>query len=212
MKTAAIFLPLLALYACKQVFQKNTTSGSGSFTASQSAKTNGWAQQTGITLNSLQDSIWEQPVQYYLDRPGCSPLALRFYEGNLPLHNSDSVVALFALTTTADPELRPFYRWCLTKAMQLPHIDLAELAAAPARSYAESFPNEFFYYMDQDGTGDRYRIWADAIGYGGYTDTSTESYTDARAALVRHMKKNCRSCNEEINQRIFDFATDCYPQ
>lgn len=119
MRTVAIFLPLLALCACKQVFRKNNATGNGSFTASGAPASYNWAQQMGVTLDPVRDSVWEQPVQYYIGQPECSSLATSFYQGSFPLGNPDSAAALFALTNTSNSDLRPFYRWCLTKAMQL---------------------------------------------------------------------------------------------
>ena len=75
---------------------------------------------------------------------------------------------MLSLVTTNDNNLRPFYRWCLNKTIQIEDGALAEYTGIPARQYAEKFPKEFFEYMDYDTTKEKYGDWVGSISYSGY--------------------------------------------
>ena len=137
-----------------------------------------WQEGFGLTHDTLVDSIWQKPVKFYLDQPGCSPLARDFYFGIFRPSDNDSTAELLELATTDNGQLRPFYRWCLNKTIQIQDGALGEYTGVPARRYAEKFPIEFFVYMDQDTSGSRYLDWTAAISYSGFYDYDNDEQTD----------------------------------
>jgi hypothetical protein len=127
--------------------------------------------------------------------------------------DNHTTAALLALATTDDPDLRPFYRWCLTKTIQIQDGALGEMTGVPARRYAEKFPVAFFEYMDRDTTRKTYLDWVNSISYSGFYDQDDyEKPEDVRERLSRVMKSNCVHCGEKLKVRIDSFAADCFPK
>lgn len=171
-----------------------------------------WQQGFGLTHDPTVDSIWGKPVTFYIDNPNCSPIARDFYTGKFRPEDNPETAALLALVSTNDNTLRPFYRWCLNKTIQIQDGALSEYTGVPARQYAEKFPNEFFTYMDFDSTGAKYLDWVNAIMYSGFYDNDDDKNPlDLRKRLTQTMKVNCKDCNEQLKKRIEDFAMDCFP-
>lgn len=170
-----------------------------------------WQDGFGLTHDPDKDSIWSKPVKFYIDNPKCSPIAIDFYTGQFQPTDNNTTAALLKLATTDDNNLRPFYRWCLNKTIQIQDGALAEYTGVPARQYAEKFPVEFFEYMDIDTTKERYNDWTNAISYSGFYDVDDyKKPQDIRKRLTQMMKDNCKNCNEQLVKRIDKFAKDCF--
>lgn len=170
-----------------------------------------WQKDLGLSNDPDKDSIWKQPVSYYITNKNCSPVAVDFYYGRFRPSDNDSTEALLKLAVTEDSTLRLFYRWCLNKTIQIQDGALAEYTGVPARQYAENFPEEFFIYMDSDTTGTKYEEWVGSISYSGYYDN--EDYQKAqqiREKLMNAMKSKCKNCDDTMYARIKKFANDCF--
>ncbi|MFT4018350.1 MAG: hypothetical protein QM668_15400 [Agriterribacter sp.] len=172
---------------------------------------NNWQDGFGLTHDPDKDSIWGKPVKFYIDNPKCSPIAIDFYTGQFQPTDNNTTAALLKLATTNDNNLRPFYRWCLNKTIQIQDGALAEYTGVPARQYAEKFPKEFFTYMDIDTTKEKYNSWANAISYSGFYDVDDyKKPQDIRKRLTQTMNENCINCSEQLEKRIDKFAKDCF--
>jgi len=173
---------------------------------------NNWQKGFGLTHNPEIDSIWGKPVKFYIDNPKCSPIAIDFYQGQFCPTDNNTTAALLSLVTTNDNNLRPFYRWCLNKTIQIQDGALAEYTGVPARHYAEKYSKEFFEYMDYDTTGNKYAEWVNAIMYSGFYDEDDyRKPQDIRKRMAHAMKTNCRDCDERLEKRIDKFAAECFP-
>lgn len=170
-----------------------------------------WQEGFGLSHDTTVDSIWQKPVKFYLDQPNCSPLARDFYFGIFRPSDNDSTAELLALATTENAQLRPFYRWCLNKTIQVQDGALAEYTGVPARRYAEQFPIEFFIYMDQDTSGSRYLDWTAAISYSGFYDQEDYKQTGKiKKDFADKMKQHCAGCTQDWVMRIEKFVGDCF--
>ena len=173
---------------------------------------NDWQHGFGLTHDPEIDSIWGKPVNFYIHNSKCSPIAIDFYEGQFRPTDNHTTEALLSLVTTNDNQLRPFYRWCLNKTIQIQDGALAEDTGVPARQYAEKFPKEFFEYMDYNTTGEKYDDWVSTILYSGFYDKDDyKKPQDIRIHMTQSMKGNCKNCNEQLIRRIDKFAKDCFP-
>jgi hypothetical protein len=173
---------------------------------------NNWQQGFGLTHEPEIDSVWGKPVKFYIDNPNCSPIAIDFYLGEFRPTDNNTTAALLSLVTTNDNSLRPFYRWCLNKTIQIEDGALAEYTGIPARQYAEKFPKEFFEYMEYDTTKEKYRDWVGSISYSGYYDTDdSKKSNDIRDRMTKKMKQNCTNCVQQMIKRIDTLAMDCFP-
>ena len=171
-----------------------------------------WQEGFGLTHDPETDSIWFKPVKFYIDNPKCSPIAKDFYHGQFRPTDNQTTAALLELVTTDDDNLRPFYRWCLNKTIQIQDGALAEYTGVPARQYAEKFPKEFFQYMDIDTTLEKYKDWVGAISYSGFYDNENYKQTATiRQSMTSLMKRHCKKCNAELQNRIDKLAKDCFP-
>lgn len=171
-----------------------------------------WQQGFGLTHEPEQDTIWGKAVKYYVDNTSCSPVAIDFYLGEFRPADNNTTAALLSLATTNDNSLRPFYRWCLNKTIQIQDGALAEYTGVPARKYAEKFPIEFFDYMDIDTTRRKYSNWVSSISYSGFYDKDDyKKPAEIRKRIARAMKSNCKNCSEQIMNRIDKFVNDCFP-
>jgi hypothetical protein len=171
-----------------------------------------WQQGFGLTHEPEKDSVWGKPVKFYIDNKNCSPIAIDFYLGEFRPTDNNTTAALLSLVTTDDNSLRPFYRWCLNKTIQIQDGALAEYTGVPARQYAEKFPKEFFEYMDTDTTKEKYSDWVSSISYSGFYDKDDYKKSgDIRKRMTQAMKENCKNCSEQLMKRIDKFATDCFP-
>lgn len=171
-----------------------------------------WQKGFGLTNDPETDSVWRKPVKFYIDNPKCSPIAIDFYLGQFRPTDNNTTAALLELVTTDDNNLRPFYRWCLNKTLQIQDGALGEYTGVPARQYAEKFPTEFFEYMDYDTSGDKYLDWVNSILYSGfYLTDDYKKPKEIRNRMSNTMKRNCKNCNESITKRIDKLAMDCFP-
>jgi hypothetical protein len=171
-----------------------------------------WQEGFGLTNDPDIDTVWGKPVKFYISNPKCSPIAIDFYQGQFKPTDNNTTAALLELVTTDDDNLRPFYRWCLNKTIQVQDGALAEYTGIPAREYAEKFPNEFFAYMDADTTRKRYSDWTEAISYSGFYDMDDyRKPADIRSRLLKKMKQHCKNSDANMNEQINKFAADCFP-
>ncbi len=172
---------------------------------------NDWQQNFGLTHNPERDSIWGKPVKFYVENPDCSPTAIDFYWGQFRPTDNNTTEAFLKLATTNNDKLRPFYRWCLNKTIQIQDGALAEYTGVPARQYAEKFPKEFFEYMDYDTTNEKYEDWVSSISYSGfYGNEDYKKIDELRNNLTKAMKTNCKGCSETLINRVDKFAKDCF--
>ena len=172
---------------------------------------NNWQEYFELTHDPDVDSVWFQPVSYYLNDPDCSGLARDFYYGSLRPSDDGTTDELLKLATTNDHKLRPFYRWCLNLTIIIEDGALAEHTGIPARKYAEKFPEEFIRYMDIDTSGQRYEDWVGSISYSGFYDG--DDYRKPKAIARRFadaMKQNCKSCSQKMLTRIDTLARECF--
>lgn len=214
------FIPIIFLLSkCTERQIKPTLEGK-SFKQDSSVKydtvyindQNDWQAGFGLTHDPKIDSVWGKPVEYYIDNPECSPIAIDFYQGEFRPTDNRITATLLGLVSTNDKNLRPFYRWCLNKTIQIQDGALGEYTGEPARRYAEKFPNEFFEYMDYDTTREKYSDWVNSILYSGYYLIDDYKNPDAtRKRMTTIMKRNCKNCNDSMLKRFEKFALDCFP-
>lgn len=219
MKTLHFILSLICLTSCSDRHDNNAAI-QNSLHADTTVKhdtifvnyENDWQQGFGLTHDPEVDSIWFKPVKFYVDNPKCSPIAIDFYLGQFRPTDNNTTSALLKLATTEDNNLRPFYRWCLNKTIEIQDGALAEYTGVPARLYAEKYPKEFFQYMDFDTSLGKYKDWVGSIAYSGFYDNEDYKKTVLiRQRLTTIMNKNCTNCSIELQQRIDKFAKDCFP-
>jgi hypothetical protein len=161
----------------------------------------------GLTHDPKLDSIWNKPEDFYLNDKECSGLAVDFYYGYLRPSDNGTTVELLKLATTDNQKLRPFYRWCLNKTIEISDGALGELIGKPARQYAEKFPEEFFEYLDIDSTGTKYLTWTNAIYYSGYYDDEDSLLMKKR--IISTMLRNSKIKDKKLVLRIKRFGADC---
>lgn len=170
-----------------------------------------WQNDFGLTHNIEIDTIWKKPVKYYFDNPKCSPIAKEFYIGKFRPTDNDSTSELLSLVTTRNNELRPFYRWCLNKTIQVQDGALAEYTGVPARQYIEKYPSEFFEYIDEDKTDKRYNDWTSSISYNGFYDEDDHRKTkEIKYRMTKNIKKNFKSLDLNFEKRISKLVDDCF--
>lgn len=218
MKILYLITPLIFLTACTG--RQSGTTDAKNATAKDTVvehdtifyTNNNWQEGFGLTHDPDIDSIWGKPVRFYISNPKCSPIAIDFYQGRFRPTDNNTTAALLSLVTTDDNQLRPFYRWCLNKTIQIQDGALAEYTGVPARQYAEKFPKEFFEYMDYDTTGNKYADWVNSILYSGFYDKDDyEKPQEIRRRMTQTMKENCINCNEQLKRRIDELAAAGFP-
>jgi hypothetical protein len=171
-----------------------------------------WQKGFNLTHDPDKDSIWNKPVSYYLNDKECASIAYEFYYGYFRPSDNGATDELLKYATTDNHKLRPFYRWCLNKTIQVSDGALAEHIGVPARRYAEKFPKEFFEYMDSDPTNERYKEWTSAISYSGFYNVDDyKKPQEIRKRMINEMEKHCMNCSEKILKRIQSFALACFP-
>jgi hypothetical protein len=171
-----------------------------------------WQKSFNLSHDPDKDTIWGKPVSYYLNDKECATIAYEFYYGYFRPSDDGATDELLKYAVTDNNKLRPFYRWCLNKTIQISDGALAEHVGVPARRYAEQFPKEFFEYMDCDTTNGKYKDWVSAISYSGFYDIDDyKKPQEIRNRLINEMKKNCINCSGQLSKRIDRFAKDCFP-
>ena len=166
-----------------------------------------WQQFFAITNQPNTDSIWGQPVSYYISDPDCHPLAFDFYYGTFRPGDNASTAYLLSLVTTENDKLRPYYRWCLEKTIQIADGALGEYPGEPALDYAERYPAEFMEYVQYHQDTGVYWDWVGIISYSGL---HKYKYDDELAliGIVEEMKENCQACPDSLDMRFEQFAKD----
>lgn len=216
MKIQILIIVLTLLTSCSQNENKHSTNikqepktpSMPLRTYPDSSGAKNWQQGFGLTHNPKLDTIWYKPVEYYLSDKECSSLAKDFYYGKLRPSDDSLTKELLKLSATKNSKLRPFYRWCLNKTILIQDGALAEYTGQPARLYSETFPKEFFEYMNIDTSGQKYIKWTGSIAYSGYYEN--EDYKNKKVItekIIQKMKTNCKSCESE---KIEKFANDCF--
>jgi hypothetical protein len=168
---------------------------------------NFWITQFDIHRNPETDVIGNKPAQYYLKHPKVARLAKNFYYGRFRPTDNDSTAQLLNLVTTANSEIRPFYRWCLNETINMADGALAEYPGGPAFNYVARYPTEFFTYMDSDKSGQRFKNWKQMISYSGLPLYHASNAKLEQAILTRLMS-NCSACSLSTKQRIHKMAKD----
>lgn len=165
----------------------------------------------GLTHNIDLDSIWGKPLRYYVTNKECDSTALKFYLGVYRPADEQETERLLSLVTTENDSLRPFYRWVLDKTILIQDGALAEYTGVPARKYSETFPKEFFDFMDSDKSGKTYANWTAAISYSGfYNRDDYKNSIKIKENIVEKMTQNCENCNKVYKARIVKLANDCF--
>ena len=170
-------------------------------------KPDNWQRFFKLTHDPHQDSIWGKSVDEYISNPSCNALAFDFYYGSFRPMDNASTAELLDLVLEPNEELRPFYRWCLEKTMEIADGALGEYPGQPARKYAEQYPQEFINYMDTQQDSSIYWMWVDMISFSGlfdYSDKPEAIYT----GIYQRMKDNCTLCADSIQSKINQFAMD----
>ena len=164
-----------------------------------------WQSGFNLSHDANRDSIWGQAVDYYISDPECDALAFDFYYGSFKPEDNASTAELLELALTDNDKLRPFYRWCLDKTIEVADGALGEYPGEPARRYAEKYPQEFFEFVDAVENKHSYYNWVEIIAYSGLYEFKYEK-DRAYKAIVARMTANCKECDEEILSRIDVFA------
>jgi hypothetical protein len=170
-------------------------------------KSTAWIDKLNGRAYSLPDSIGGKPVSYYLTNSKVAAIAKAFYMGKFRPEDNDSTTQLLQLVTTTDSNIRPFYRWCLDRTIEISDGALGEYPGTPSLKYATTFPAEFFDYMDKDSSGERYKRWTEIIAYSGLNNYQ-ESESEIKESITNSMSRNCNACTEKNKSRIEVFASD----
>ena len=204
-----LFLLLLLIISCKE--KKQSIVQNKIPQQKVVNKVSDWQEGFELTHNVDKDSIWNEPVRFYLDNKLCNLIAKDFYYGKYRPTDDPKTAELLSLITTDNNDLRPFYRWILNKTILIQDGALAEYTGVPARKYAEKFPKEFFEYMDYDKSGEKYLDWTNAIQYSGFYDVDDfKNSKRIRDNLVKTMNSNCVNCDKKMIGRIEKFSKDCF--
>ena len=170
-------------------------------------KTDRWQRFFNLSHDPHRDSIWGKPVDYYISNPDCNALAFDFYYGSFRPTDNASTAELLELVLEPNEELRPFYRWCLEKTMEIADGALGEYTGQPARKYAEQYPKEFLQYMQQRNDSNTYWMWVDMISFSGLFNYSDQPEA-AFEGIQERMLNNCKDCEEPEKNQIRQFALD----
>lgn len=164
-----------------------------------------WQKYFDISHQPHTDSIWGESVDYYISDPNCDALAFDFYYGNFRPGDNASTAELLELVLTSNDKLRPFYRWCLEKTMEIADGALGEYPGEPARMYAEKYPKEFLDYMRAQTDSSVYYTWVSLISFSGlheFNYNQDQSFEEVRS----RMRKACQDCGDEDFELIDRFA------
>ena len=206
------FLSLLAMFFCmacednkQAVEQASVDTKNLTLTDTVNGTKNIWIDPLNGNIYPLPDSIAGEPVSFYLGNPKIISLAKDFYTGNFRPTDDDSTTRLLSQVVTDDSTIRPFYRWCLDFTISISDGALGEYPGSPSLKYAIKFPNEFFGFMDEDKSGERYKRWTEIIAYSGLIDRQT---SEIEKQISNQMLENCHSCGIIAKKRILTFAKD----
>lgn len=164
-----------------------------------------WQIGFGLSHDAQLDTIWGKAVDFYISDPECDALAFDFYYGSFKPADNASTAELLELSLTKNEKLRPFYRWCLDKTIEVADGALAEYPGEPARKYAEKYPAEFFEFIDANKNGNTYYNWVEIIKYSGLYEYKYDKET-AYEQIKSRMKSNCKQCGSKMLERIDEFA------
>ncbi|GAB2833204.1 hypothetical protein [Ferruginibacter profundus] len=171
-----------------------------------------WQDNAGFNLthDPDKDSIWGKPVSYYLNDPECVSIAFEFYYGYFRPTDNGATDELLKYATTSNKKLRPFYRWCLDKTIEISDGALSEHVGTPAINYVEKYPKEFLAFIDSDTGKTKYNNWTSAIAYSGFDTNNPKDQAQQTKDFLNTMKKNCVDCDAATLQRIEKLAKDCH--
>ncbi|MFY0643617.1 MAG: hypothetical protein JXR19_04055 [Bacteroidia bacterium] len=168
---------------------------------------NNWQRFFKLTHDPNIDSIWGHAVEHYISDPECNALAFDFYYGTFRPMDNASTAELLNLVLEPNDKLRPYYRWCLEKTMEISDGALGEYPGQPARKYAELYPQEFIEYIEQHQDTTNYWLWVDMISYSGLDEYSYDADA-AFEGIQKQMWSNCTACPDSIKLKITQFAKD----
>jgi len=166
-----------------------------------------WKDQVNGKLYLLPDSINEKPISFYLNNAGVAQIAKDFYINKFRPSDNDSTTLLLSYLSTNDSIVRPFYLWCLDFTITISDGALSEYPGEPAIQYATKFPKEFFEFMDQDSTRERYKRWVEIIAYSGLVNYNAE-YEKIKTDVTGKLDANCILCNDSYKKRNEKFVDD----
>ncbi|MBL7724725.1 MAG: hypothetical protein JNK27_11280 [Chitinophagaceae bacterium] len=168
---------------------------------------NVWLDRLNGVKYPLPDTIAGKPISFYLDNPKVAAITKDFYKGQFRPTDNDSTIQLLSFVSTNDSTLRPFYRWCLDFTITISDGALGEYPGMPALAYATKFPEEFFNYMDEDMSRQRYEHWTEIIAYSGLNNYNRTT-TEIEKEIISNMLSNCHFCDVNTKSRILAFAHD----
>jgi hypothetical protein len=203
-----LILVCLVLVSCKNN-SSNKEGNSVKKAKSNKVETNlmVWKDKLNGKEYPLPDSICGKSAEFYLNNPKIAEITKAFYKGQFRPKDNDSTTLLLSYVTTPDSILRPFYRWCLDFTINISDGALSEYPGAPALTYAINYPKEFFEFIDEDPSEERYKKWISKVAYGGIK-YSEKKGTEIESEIIKPMKKNCKFCSENLSKRIISFAKE----
>src|SRR4051812_7025503 len=78
-----------------------------------------WQKGFELTHDPDVDSISGKPVSYYINDPKCAGIVSEFYYGYFRPTDNGATAELLKYAVSDNDKLRPFYRWCLNKTIQI---------------------------------------------------------------------------------------------
>ncbi|MBK8088222.1 MAG: hypothetical protein IPK31_09880 [Chitinophagaceae bacterium] len=84
---------------------------------------------------------------------------------------------------------------------------MGEYPGEPAIQYATKFPKEFFEFIDQDRTGERYKRWVEIIAYSGLINYN-DDYEKIKIDVTGKLDANCISCDNSFKKKNEKFVDD----
>jgi hypothetical protein len=204
-----LLLTVLFCMACKDNKQAVEQTIVDTLTLTDTIKDNKkfWKDPLNGNIYPLPDSIGGKPVSFYIANPKIISLAKDFYKGTFRPADNDSTTQLLSHVVTDDSITRPFYRWCLDFTIVISDGALGEYPGIPSLKYAIKFPIEFFDFMDEDNSGERYKRWTEIIAYSGLNDYNKQT-SEIEKEISNQMLGNCPSCGAITKNRILAFAKD----
>jgi hypothetical protein len=160
---------------------------------------------TGKTY-TLPDSLEGKDFSFYINHPKIDPIAKAFIEEKFIPSDNDSTSKLVSLINKENSELTPFYRWCLDLIINISDGALGEYPGEPALKYTLTNPSDFFSFMNEDSSGERYKRWVNIIAYS--IPINNQSLVDFHENLTTKMIQNCKGCTSEINNSIKKLSND----
>jgi hypothetical protein len=142
-------------------------------------------------------------VDHYIFNPDCDALAFDFYYGQFKPSDNALSSEFMDLLLNENDALRPFYRWCFDRTIDMADGAFAEYIGTAARSYVEKYPVEFIEFTASDSL--IMPRWAEIIAYSGMHEFQYE-LEGAGEKLAQTFIASCVKCEELENNQLDSFA------